>query len=177
MPPSQSDKTRIAVAFACVYLFWGSTYGAIHVAGLQLAPPLVGALRTLLASLILAGYCVARGISLRVSRRAAWQLALVGVLFMTVNNLLLVWAETKVASGYASLVIAMIPIMVALIETSLPEGDQAGRTCTLIGWVPAARDGSGMLVTGSAVALVPRRRTFRGMAATRMPVACWASSC
>ena len=142
MPQSQKEKTRIALAFACVYFFWGSTYGAIHIAGLTLAPPLVGALRTLLSTLILAAYCMARGIPLRVPRRAAWQLALVGVLFMTVNNLLLVWAETMVASGYASLVIALIPIMVAVIETALRDGE----TLNLRGWLGTLLGAIGMLV-------------------------------
>ena len=142
MFPALSQKTRIAAAFACVYFFWGSTYSAIHIAGLHLAPPLVGAIRTLLSTLILAAYCMARGIPLRVPRRAAWQLALVGILFMSVNNLLLIWAETKVASGYASLVIALIPILVAVIETALPGGE----TLSLRGWLGTLLGAIGMLV-------------------------------
>ena len=49
---------------------------------------------------------------------------------MSVNNVLLIWGETKVASGYASLVIAMIPIFVALMETAFPGGE----TLNLRGW-------------------------------------------
>jgi drug/metabolite transporter (DMT)-like permease len=146
MAQALSQRTRIAVAFACVYFFWGSTYGAIHIAGLNLAPPLVGALRTLLAAAILAGYCVVRGISLAVPRRTAGQLALVGVLFMSANNVMLIWAETKVATGYASLVIAMIPILVALMETVLPEGE----TLTLRGWL-----GTGLSAIGMGVLVWP----------------------
>jgi drug/metabolite transporter (DMT)-like permease len=141
MSSSPQPKGRILLAFLCVYLVWGSTYGAIHIAALHLAPPLVGALRTLIASAILCVFCVARGVSLRVSRRTAWQLALVGVLFMSANNVLLTWAETKVASGYASLVIAMIPILVALIETALPGGE----TLNLRGWLGTLLGAIGML--------------------------------
>src|ERR1700684_1383724 len=93
------EKSRIAIAFALVYLIWGSTYLAIHVAGLHLAPPLVGALRTLVSAAILGAFCLARAISLRMPRRTAWQLILVGVLFMSANNVLLIWGETMVASG------------------------------------------------------------------------------
>ena len=135
-----SQKHRIAIAFACVYFFWGSTYGAIHLAGLHLAPPLVGALRTLISAFILGVFCLARGISLRVPRRTAWQLILVGVLFMSANNVLLIWGETKVASGYASLVIAMIPILVALLETALPGGE----TLNLRGWLGTLLGAIGM---------------------------------
>src|ERR1039457_209764 len=130
MPSNSPQKTRIIIAFACVYLIWGSTYLAIHVAGLHLAPPLVGPLRTLISTALLAAFCMSRGISLRMPARTAWQLSLVGILFMSANNVLLIWGETKVASGYASLVIAMVPILVALMETALPGGEtlnQIGR--------------------------------------------------
>jgi len=63
-----SEKSRIALAFACVYFFWGSTYGAIHIAGPHLAPPLVGAVRTLVSTAILYVFCLVRGISLRLLR-------------------------------------------------------------------------------------------------------------
>jgi drug/metabolite transporter (DMT)-like permease len=131
MPASRPTNNRVAFAFACVYLIWGSTYGAIRIAALHLEPPLVGAMRSLLSAVLMGAICLVRGTSLRVTRQAAWQLALVGVLFMSVNNVLLIWAETKVATGYASLIIAMIPIMVALIETALPNGE----TLNLRGWL------------------------------------------
>jgi drug/metabolite transporter (DMT)-like permease len=124
MPQLLSEKNRIAIAFACVYVAWGSTYSAIEIAGRYFAPPLVGALRSILSTLLLCGICVARGTSLRVARAVAWRLALVGVLFMTVNNVMLIWGETKVASGLSSLVIAVIPILVALMETALPGGER-----------------------------------------------------
>ncbi len=131
LSPPPHIKSRILFAFACVYLCWGSTYVAIHIAALHIAPPLVGAMRSLLSAAIIVPICLARKTSLRVPRRTAWQLALVGVLMMSVNNILLIWAETKVASGYASLVIALIPIFVALIETVLPNGE----TLNLRGWI------------------------------------------
>jgi drug/metabolite transporter (DMT)-like permease len=136
----RSTKNRILLAFACVYLCWGSTYGAIHIAVLNLAPPLVGAMRSLLSAAIICALCLARGASLRVPRATAWRLALVGILFMSVNNVLLIWAETKVATGYASLVIAMIPILVALIETALPGGE----TLNLLGWLGTLLGAVGM---------------------------------
>src|SRR5450755_661867 len=142
MASNSTQKTRIIVAFACVYFVWGSTYGAIHIAGLHLAPPLVAAIRTLISAAVLALFCLARDISLRVPSRTAWQLILVGVLFMSANNVLLIWAETKVPSGYASLVIAMIPILVALMETALPGGE----TLNLRGWLGTLIGAIGMLV-------------------------------
>lgn len=128
--------TPILIAFGLVYFFWGSTYTAIHIAGCFFAPPLVGALRSLLSTVIFAAICLARGISLRVSRRTAAQLALVGILFMSVNNVLLTWAETMVPSGLAALVVATMPIMIAVLEAFLPGGEslnKRGWTGTLLG--------------------------------------------
>lgn len=137
-----SPNGRVALAFVLVYLIWGSTYGAIHIAGLHIAPPLVGAMRSLGSTAIMCVICLWRGISLRVPRAAAWRLALVGVLLMTVNNLLLIWGETKVASGLSSLIIAMVPILVAVIETALPGGEKLN----LRGWLGTLLGAGGMVV-------------------------------
>ena len=137
-------RARVLLAFGCVYFFWGSTYTAIHVAGLHLGAPLVAACRTLISTLVLVVICLARGVSLRVSRRQAWQLALVGCLFMSGNNVLLTWAEKMVPTGLSSLVVATMPIMVALIETGL----RGGEGLNLRGWIGT------LLGTGGMVALV-----------------------
>ncbi len=137
LPPTlAAPPRRTLAAFACVYFFWGSTYTAIHVAGLHLSPPLVAACRSLLTTIILIGLCLATGRSLRVTRAEFWRLALVGILFMTVNNILLTWAETMVASGIASLLVSTMPIMVAVIEAALPGGEglnKRGWAGTLLG--------------------------------------------
>ena len=127
---------RTIAAFACVYFFWGSTYTAIHVAGLHLAPSLVATCRCLLTTILLLGLCLATGRSLRITRGELWRLAIVGILFMSVNNILLTWAETMVASGIASLLVSTMPIMVAVIEAALPGGEglnKRGWSGTLLG--------------------------------------------
>jgi drug/metabolite transporter (DMT)-like permease len=142
MPATSAARNRTLIAFACVYFFWGSTYSAIRIAGEHIAPPLVGAIRSLFSTVIISAICMLRGTSLRVPFRTAWRLALVGILFMTVNNVLLIWGETKVASGLASLIIAMIPIFVAVIETALPGGERLN----LRGWAGTLLGALGMLV-------------------------------
>ena len=132
---------RIIAAFACVYFFWGSTYTAIHVAGLHLAPPLVAAARSILTTILLVLLCLFTGRSLRVSRRELWRLALVGILFMTCNNILLTWAETMVASGVASLLVSTMPIMVAVIEAALPDGEALNKR----GWAGTLFGTAGMV--------------------------------
>ena len=132
---------RTIAAFACVYFFWGSTYTAIHVAGLHLAPSLVAACRTVLTTLLLVVLCLATGRSLRVTRAELWRLSLVGILFMTVNSILLNWAETMVDSGVASLLVSTMPIMVAVIEAALPGGEGLNRR----GWAGTLLGSAGMV--------------------------------
>jgi len=129
-------STLILIAFASVYLCWGSTYLAIHVAGEQLPVPVVSGMRSLLSATLIMLICVLRRKSLRVTRDEAWKLVLVGLLFMSGNNMLLTWGEKLVPSGFASVVIAMIPIMVALMEMALPGGEalnKRGWAGTLLG--------------------------------------------
>ena len=124
-------STLVLLAFGSVYLFWGSTYGAIHIAGEHLPPPVVSATRSLISATLIVVICLVRGKSLRVPKGEAWKLVLVGLLFMSANNMLLTWGETMVPSGFASLVISTMPIMIALIETALPGGD----ALNLRGWI------------------------------------------
>lgn len=116
-------STLVLLAFGSVYLFWGSTYGAIHIADQHLPVPVVSATRSLISTTLIVLICLARGKSLRVPKGEGWKLVIVGLLFMSCNNMMLTWGEKLVASGFASLVVSTMPIMIALIETILPGGD------------------------------------------------------
>jgi drug/metabolite transporter (DMT)-like permease len=128
-------STRILFAFACVYIFWGSTYGAIHIAGEHLPVPVVSGTRSLCSATLIILICLLRGKSLRVPAGEPWKLVLIGLLFMSANNMLLTWGEKMVPSGFASLIISTIPIMVALLEMALPLfGVPGGEPLNLRGW-------------------------------------------
>jgi drug/metabolite transporter (DMT)-like permease len=116
-------STMVLLAFGSVYLFWGSTYGAIHVAGERLPVPVVSATRSLISATLIVLISLMRGKSLRVPKGEGWKLVVVGLLFMSLNNMLLTWGETMVASGFASLMVSTVPIMIALIEMVMPDGD------------------------------------------------------
>jgi drug/metabolite transporter (DMT)-like permease len=134
----------VLVAFASVYLFWGSTYLAIHVAGERLPVPVVSATRSLISATLIAVICLIAGKSLRVPKDERWKLILVGLLFMSGNNMLLTWGEKMVPTGFASLIVSTMPIMIALMEMVLPGGDalnKRGWAGTLLGTL-----GIGMLV-------------------------------
>lgn len=101
-------------ALAIVYVVWGSTYLGIAL-GLETLPPftLAGA-RFLVAGAIL--YLLAGGPRLRPDRRQWAFAALTGILLLAVGNGGVTWAQQTVPSGIASLVIASIPLWIALID-------------------------------------------------------------
>ncbi|QMV19011.1 EamA family transporter [Granulicella sp. 5B5] len=116
MPFAMSKSTRVLLAFGSVYLFWGSTYIAIHVAGEQLPVPVVSATRSLISAGLIAVISLARGKSLWVPKDEIWKLILVGILFMSFNNMGLTWGEKMVPTGFASLLISTVAIMIAVLE-------------------------------------------------------------
>ena len=120
-------STLVLIAFGSVYLLWGSTYLAIHVAGEQLPAPVVSGMRSLISTALIFGICLLRGKSLRVPKGEPWKLVLIGLLFMSANNMMLTWGETMVPSGFASLIISTLPIVIALMEMGLPGGDRLNK--------------------------------------------------
>lgn len=127
MSEGAANRGRVLAAFAAVYLCWGSTYTAIHVAGEHLPPPVVSATRSIVTLVLIVAIALASGKSLRVPRGEAPKLALIGLLFMSANNMLLTWGETMLPSGFASLLVSTLPIMVALLEWRLPGGEPLNR--------------------------------------------------
>lgn len=140
MLPSVSKPTRILFAFASVYLFWGSTYAAIRIAGEHLAAPVVSSARCVVATVLIAAIAAINGKRLRFEKGEFWKLALIGLLFMSANSMGLTWAEQMVPSGFASLVISTMPIMIALMETMLPNGERLNRR----GWAGTLLGAAGM---------------------------------
>jgi drug/metabolite transporter (DMT)-like permease len=139
-------STLVLLAFGSVYLFWGSTYGAIHIAGEHLPVPVVSATRSLISATLIFTFCLLRRKSLRVPKGEAWKLILVGLLFMSANNMLLTWGETMVPSGFASLVISTMPIQIALIEMVLGLLGKGGDSLNRRGWLGTLLGTVGIMV-------------------------------
>ncbi len=144
MPGRLSPRSLVLIAFAAVYLFWGSTYTAIRIAGEHMPPPVVSSARSLVTTVVILLIAWLSGKSLRVPKGEGPKLALVGLLFMSANSMLLNWGETMVPSGFASLIISVTPITIALIERFLPGGEPLNRR----GWAGT------LLGTGGIVVLV-----------------------
>jgi drug/metabolite transporter (DMT)-like permease len=118
-----ASTASIVLAFASVYFFWGSTYTAIRIGAAEMPAPLLAGTRFLIAGTILLGWCRWRGLRLVWPRKTMLMLGLVGLLLLGGGNLGLIYAEETVPSGLAALVLAVIPLYVALIEMVLPGGE------------------------------------------------------
>jgi drug/metabolite transporter (DMT)-like permease len=114
---------RVLFAFACVYIFWGSTYLAIRFGVQVISPFVLGSVRFLIAGPLMLGICAARGLKLRQTPRDFAMLLVIGILVLGIGNQGVVWAEQYLASGLAALLVAVIPLYVALIEVILPGGE------------------------------------------------------
>src|SRR5512145_2037864 len=93
-------KLRLIVAFACVYLIWGSTYLAIRIAIETIPPFLMAGARFVVAGAILLAWARLRGASW--PRPVEWRTAaIVGALLLIGGNGGVVWAEQTVPSSLA----------------------------------------------------------------------------
>ena len=113
----------IVLAFASVYFFWGSTYTAIRIGAAEMPALLLAGTRFLIAGTILLAWCRWRGLRLLWPVGNMLRLALIGLLLLGGGNVGLVYAERTVPSGLASLILAVVPLYVALIEMFLPGGE------------------------------------------------------
>ncbi len=133
-----SSRTRqhllVPLAFACVYFFWGSTFVAIRYGVQYLSPAFVSGFRYLAAGLALLGIVAVRGRSLAMSRHELLRALVLGLLLLTGNNVLLGWGEQYVPAGYAALLAASIPLLIAVAESAIPGGIPLNRT----GWAGTA---------------------------------------
>lgn len=127
---AKSHRARVGVSFGLVYFFWGSTYLAILIAVRHFPAALLGALRFLIAGVLMLGWCALTGKKIAISRKDALRLLLVGVLLLTGGNVVLAWTEKFINSGLAALIVAVVPIWIALIEAVMG-GDRLNRR----GWM------------------------------------------
>jgi drug/metabolite transporter (DMT)-like permease len=105
-------------AFAIIYLVWGSTFLAIRVGVREVPPFLLAAMRFLAAGFALYGWMLARGEPSPKARQ--WLSAiLLAVLIFVFDYGLLFWAEQRVPSGIAAVMMATIPAFMALSEIVL----------------------------------------------------------
>lgn len=148
-PAAKPARIEAISAFLAIYVIWGSTFLAIRFAVESIPPLFTAATRHLVAGSILLGWAWWKG---ERPTREGWRAGLVlGFLFFFVSHGLLHWAELKVPSGVAALVIAIEPAIVALLLPLLK-----------LGPAPRGATWAGLAVGAASVALLFRPEVSAG---------------
>ena len=108
-----ASRTAVTLAFLAIYVIWGSTYIAIWYAVASIPALYTAGFRHIIAGSILLSWALVKG------QRPTWPQirasVVIGFFFFLIGHGTLHWAETKIPTGLASLLIASEPIWVFLI--------------------------------------------------------------
>jgi len=131
MEPKAHRRTwKTLLAFAIIYFVWGSTFLAIRVGVHEIPPFLYAAMRFLVAGLVLYLWMAARGEHSPKPRE--WMSAFfLALLIFVFDYGLLFWAEQRVPSGIAAVMMATIPVFMALSEIVILRTQQLTARLTL----------------------------------------------
>src|SRR5580765_2451552 len=147
VPTADGDggvRARVISAFAAVYVVWGSTYLAIRYAVASMPPFLMAGSRFAISGAILYAWARLRGVAKPTA--AEWRTAAItGFLLICIGNGSVAWAERRVPSGLAALLVAVVAgVIVGLVGLAVLVGRDS---LTGHGGVDAL--GAGVLVAAS----------------------------
>jgi drug/metabolite transporter (DMT)-like permease len=112
---TQPARWKTLLAFGIIYFVWGSTFFAIRVGVSEVPPFLFCAMRFLAAGLLVYVWAIAQGERSPAARQ--WlSVFLLAFLIFVVDYGLLFWAEQRVPSGIAAVILATIPAFMTLAE-------------------------------------------------------------
>src|SRR6266403_2123870 len=107
-------KIRIIIAFAALYLIWGSTYLGIRFAIETIPPFLMAGTRSLIAGLIM--YAIAWAQGMVKSSWANWRTSLIiGACLLLGGNGGVTISEKYIDSGLAAVIVAVVPIYIVVL--------------------------------------------------------------
>jgi len=109
------QRWKILLAFAIIYLVWGSTFLAIRVGVREVPPFLLAGMRFFAAGIALYSWMRVKGTT-SPSRREWASTTLLAVLIFVLDYGLVFWAEQRVPSGITAVMLATIPLFTALME-------------------------------------------------------------
>jgi drug/metabolite transporter (DMT)-like permease len=142
-------RARLIAAFVAVYVIWGSTYLAIRFAVQTLPPLLMASARFVIAGLIVLLWARFRD-GAAWPTRVEWRVGLIsGTLLLLGGNGGVSWAEQRVPSGIAALLVAVVPVFMVLLEWLRPGGTRP--TAAVFAGVGLGLAGLAMLVGPDAL--------------------------
>jgi len=111
-----NENRKTVIAYILVCLLWGSTYLAIRIGVKGLPPFIFAGIRFLIAGSLMLGYAIIKGLEIPKKPSDIRKISTVGLFLLVGGNGCVVFAETWVNSGMASLIVAIVPLFMVLIE-------------------------------------------------------------
>src|SRR5256884_9954735 len=109
-----AKRSLVIIAFAALYLIWGSTYLGIRFAIETIPPFLMAGARFVLAGLIMYAIAWSQGISK--SSWANWRTSLIiGACLLLAGNGGVTISEEYIDSGLAALIVAIVSIYIVIL--------------------------------------------------------------
>ncbi|MEO6979398.1 MAG: EamA family transporter [Mucilaginibacter sp.] len=106
----------VIIAFATVYVVWGSTYFFIRIAEQGGLPPfMLGAIRFIIAGALMMGWCIAKGEKIFVKKDVI-NAAITGFLLLFIGNGIVIWAEQTLPSAMVAIMVSSAPIWFVLLD-------------------------------------------------------------
>ena len=126
---NRNQLIKIILAFAAIYIIWGTTYLGIRIAVETMPPFLMAGTRFIISGALLFVILRLRGAPM--PKRLHWRSAvIIGAFLLVGGNGLVTWAEQQVPSSTASLVVATVPLWIALFDWLIFRGVRPGRQVT-----------------------------------------------
>lgn len=125
------SKNKGLLAYILVCILWGSTYLAIKIGVHSFPPFLFGGFRYLTAGSIILLYGFIKKLEFPKDKKDYLKISIAGLLMLGLSNSLILIAEIRINSSTAALLVATVPIFMAIIEQFIPGGSRV----SLFGWI------------------------------------------
>lgn len=113
------EELKVILAYLAVCIIWGSTYLVIRIGVSDLPPELFMGIRFVTAGILMMLFAKMKGLSFP-DIKDTGRIAIVGLFLLTGANGLVAYAEQWVHSSVTALILAGIPLFMALLELLLP---------------------------------------------------------
>ncbi len=105
----------VIIAFATVYIVWGSTYFFIQMAVHGFPPFLLGAVRFFTAGMLMLLWCIAKGEKIFIKKSIITS-GIVGVLLLVIGNGIVIWVEQKLPSAMVAIMLSTAPLWFVILD-------------------------------------------------------------
>jgi drug/metabolite transporter (DMT)-like permease len=110
-----ASPVLVIIAFATVYIVWGSTYFFIQMAIHGIPPLMMGAIRFFTAGMLMLVWCAIKGEKL-FNRNSIVTSAVTGILLLCGGNGAVIWVEQKLPSAMVAILVSAAPIWFVLLD-------------------------------------------------------------